>query len=363
LDSARRRGKGYRISGGDIFGSISKGVNKAVKTVGDAVTGKSSNKWAKSIASTVKDAAGVVEDGYKAINKTALKQDWGGAIEMAQSAVPQSVVKEALKAAFMAGGMDESAAGVAAAGSTQAFYDVDFSKSLKGQGDAAAKGAVKGAYNEGVSGGAIRDPKGINTIALDTSKRPIVKGGSIASKIKKKVDVPKLSKKVSKVAREQASIRYDPNLQFAPVAGSGFFDTLASGVKTLASDPQVQKLALEGAKQGAKAGYSAYQKNKKKKETSGGSMRPISGEGFLDTLASGVKTLASDPQVQKLALEGAKQGAKAGYSAYQKNKKKKETSGSGFKPIGGGAVSGGRPAKGSQAAKDKMAALRAMRKK
>jgi hypothetical protein len=55
MDSARRRGKGYRISGGDIFGSISKGVKTASKTasktvsdsVSDLVSGKSSSKWAK----------------------------------------------------------------------------------------------------------------------------------------------------------------------------------------------------------------------------------------------------------------------------------------------------------------------------
>jgi hypothetical protein len=67
-----------------------------------------------------------VEDVAKTVNKTALKQDWGGAVEQAQNVIPQSVVKEALKAAFIAGGMDETAAGVAAGSATGAFYEVDF---------------------------------------------------------------------------------------------------------------------------------------------------------------------------------------------------------------------------------------------
>jgi hypothetical protein len=160
--------------------------------------------------------------------------------------------------------MDETAAGVAAGSATGAFYEVDFSKPLKGQEKAAIKGGVKGGVSEGLKankksetkGGAI-DPKGINTTALDTSKRPIIKGGTIAEKLTKKVDMPKLSKKVSKVAREQASIRFDPNLQFAPVTTGGSMKPIEGGSMKPIEGGSMKPIGGSGAKRPAKGSEEA----------------------------------------------------------------------------------------------------------
>jgi hypothetical protein len=240
------------ISGGDIFSdagkSISKVANDAVKTV----TGKSSKSWGKSLKaaaesaaeaaepvaevadkavkkttgkttkSIVKSAGKVVKDAYQTVNKTALKQDWGSAIEEAQSVIPQSAVTQALKLAFISGGMDPNAASVAAGSATGAFYDVDFSKSLKGQGKTALKGAVKGGVKEGMSasktktetkGGAILDQKGIGNINSDEGKQAITRGGGM---IKHNLVKP-LEKMVSHQAAVQDAQVADPNEMFKGV--------------------------------------------------------------------------------------------------------------------------------------------------
>jgi hypothetical protein len=130
----------------------------------------------------------------------------------------------------MAAGMDETAASVAAGSATGAFYDVDFSKSLKGQGKTALKGAVKGGVKAGISanksgssdaaskGGALRDNKGIASHAMDSTKEPVTKGGAILGKKVAKV-VTNTGKKVSKIAKAQSESRFDPNIEFAPSKG------------------------------------------------------------------------------------------------------------------------------------------------
>jgi hypothetical protein len=109
----------YRGSG--LFSSISKSVSKA----------------ANSVADTTKDVGST-------INKVALKSDLGGIVESAQNIIPESATREAVVLALMAGGMDENQANIAAGTAVGAFYYVDFSKSLKGQGKKALSGGVKG---------------------------------------------------------------------------------------------------------------------------------------------------------------------------------------------------------------------------
>jgi hypothetical protein len=83
LQSAVRRGKGYRVKGGSILGSISKGVNKAVKTVSDAGK-KTSSKWSKGIADAAKSAADYVEndamddikDTYGEVSRLTFHSGW-----------------------------------------------------------------------------------------------------------------------------------------------------------------------------------------------------------------------------------------------------------------------------------------------
>jgi hypothetical protein len=130
------------INGGSIFSSIKKSVNKATKKVSDTV-----NKATDKIKDTVDDVN--VKNISKAINKA----DVGGYIEDAQNIVPQSVTTEAVKMALMAGGMDETSANIAASAAVGSFYEVDFSKNLKGQKRAAISGAAKGAAK-----GAIQKP-------------------------------------------------------------------------------------------------------------------------------------------------------------------------------------------------------------
>lgn len=255
LEHAMRNNKGFRLNsehheGGNIFNDIKKTANKAVKTV---------------------------KSTYKTVNKAALKSDIGSAIQGVKNAIPKEVVSSTMKAGLMASGMDEHEADTLASSATGSLYAVDFSKSLKGQGNAALNGAATGAI--------------------------------------------------------QAQ------------TGSGFWQDVGNVAKTVASNKDVQKFALNTAKDG----YKKYQKSKKVEGSS------LIGGGFWDDLKNTAMTVASNPEVQKFALNTAKEG----YSSYQKNKKTKKTSGGSF--VGNG-VSGGRPAKGSQEAKDRMARIRGMKK-
>jgi hypothetical protein len=330
MESARKRGKGYRVSGGSIIGDISKGVSKASKSVSKAVTGAA-----------------------KSVYKGALKSDVGGIVEGVIEATPKPVVKGAMVAGLIASGLSPEESEALADASVEMIYAYDFGSAPSNENMSnAAKAGVMSAIKAQAKGGALRDNKGIHHMAIDSAKGPITKGGSVFGKVAKSAAAKKVTKKLSNVAKVQSESRFDPNIEFA---GKGFLGDMAKGAVSLASNKDVQALALTGAKEG----YKAYSKNKKKKETSGGSMKDIQGRGFLGDMAKGAVSLASNKDVQKLALDG----AKAGYSTYQKNKKKKETSGGSMKSIGSGAK---RPAKGSAEAKawgEKMRAAREAKKK
>ena len=167
LHHSLSKNKGFRLTaqhhtGGNIFKSISKGVKKATKSVGNT------------ISKGVSVAGNVIKDTYSTVNKTALKQNWGGYVEAIKSAVPEKVLTEVIKGGLMATGMDEQSATVLAGSASGAVYSVEFDESLKGQGDEAVSGAIIG----GVTSGAgfldvakkVASNKGVQKVALASAK-------------------------------------------------------------------------------------------------------------------------------------------------------------------------------------------------
>jgi hypothetical protein len=320
LQSAARRGKGYRVKGGNIFNDVSKGVNKAVKTVSDTVSGasKSATKKVKGLSKAIKsvgdyvqnDAVDDITDTYGEVNQFALKNDIGGKVEMAKKVVPKSAASAAIRGALVAAGMDDDAASIMADSAVGAVYSVDFGKSLKGQGKKAATGAATGAVTSALKSGSSKSkstegsdlkksgaPKGVNHMAQDYSKQPMMisLGGAVASSNAMRKSTQSIARPRSKAAKAKAQITPDYN------TAGGSFKQLGAGIVP------------------AGAGFVPL----------GGSGLIPAGSGF-GTSTSGV--------VKKVAKRAAKKAS--------------EHSGS-----------GARPAKGTQAARDKMAALRAMRKK
>jgi hypothetical protein len=291
IEKARKGGKGYRVKGGNIFNDVSKGVNKAVKTVSDTVSGasKSATKKVKGLSKAISsvgdyvknDAVDDIEDAYGEVNQFALKNDIGGKVEMAKKVVPKSAAQAAFSGALMAAGMDKEAADVMAASAVGAVYNVDFGKSLKGQGKKAASGAIQGGVSEGVKSSKTTKGdgvKGINHLGNDYAKkafsgRSVSFAPAVMSPAPRAVKVGKAPSK-TKVAKAKNQQMVDTNTS----SGGNIINNISK-----------------------KAGFSS----------SGGSFKPVSGGSF--------------------------------------------------KEVGGSGIS--KPAKGSQAAKDKMASLRAMRKK
>jgi hypothetical protein len=237
--------------------SISKGVTKIANTVADGVV-KTSNQVADGVVKVANQTADGVVDTYGIVNRAMLKADVGGYIEQAQKIVPQSLVSKALMATFIAAGMPPQAAEVAANSATSAFYDVDFSKSLKGQGKSALKAGAKGGFKSvdklykgpKVAGGSIEmaDTKGIHSLAHDFAKGPIhsntndVVGGAVIIPKPKRV-----ARQINKVAEVQAQIQYNPNLSFGgsmvaisgssmlPISGSSMMPITGSSMRPIGS--------------------------------------------------------------------------------------------------------------------------------
>ena len=131
----------YTKTGGSILGKIKDSFKKA---------GKDLKKGAKATGDFLKnDVAPDVQKAYGTVNQYALKNDWGGKIQMVKNAIPQQVTTLILTDALMAAGVDPVASGAMAGSATGALYSVDFSRSLKGQGKNAEQGALQG----GLSGG------------------------------------------------------------------------------------------------------------------------------------------------------------------------------------------------------------------
>ena len=160
LDSITKK-KGLRIQrehvGGDIFGDIKKGVQKASKSISkvannvvNEVADVADDVNSKSVSSVASSAVKGISDAYKSVNKMALKQDWGSVVEQAKPIV-LPIMKQAIVTALISQGVDPAIANTSAAAMVGAANNVDFSKSLKGQGDEAVKGALKEGVKTGVS--------------------------------------------------------------------------------------------------------------------------------------------------------------------------------------------------------------------
>jgi len=256
MQSALRRGKGYRVTGGsmiplggNIFKSIKKGANKAVKSA------------------------------TKAVNKA----DVGSAIQQIKSNIPPVILETAITGALVAGGVDPVTASTTSAGISAGIQEVDFSKNLKGQGDDFAKAVVVGGLQ-------------------------------------------------------------------SYTTGQGFMDSVKKSAIALASDKDVQKMAL-------KAGKTAYKNYNKKKATTEGS-------GYADS--KGINAMASDDVKTPSggAMRRANPALVRSNIQYDPNVSLRGGSfkplGGSFKPLGSGFK---RPAKGSQEAKDYMKMLRDRRGK
>jgi hypothetical protein len=280
VKTAMRKGKGYRVKGGSIFSSISKGVSKAAKTVSDGVS-KTASKAVKYVED---DLADDVADTYGEVNQLALKADIGGGVEQAKKVVPKSVARSAFAAALMAGGVDETSANVMAGAAVESAYSVDFSRSLKGQGKKAGIGAGKGAISEGLSANKSKPTtkgdgvKGINHLGHDYAKNAF-KGTSVSfapqSNAIRNTTMPIKIPKQSAVSKKKNDQMVDTN-----TASGGSFKEVGSGFSVKAKVKIPKGFGGNGVKQPAKGSQAAKDKmaalrNMRKKKTSAGSMKPL----------------------------------------------------------------------------------------
>jgi len=126
----------YTKTGGSVLSKMKSGFKKA---------GTDISKATKKTVDYVKNDAGTdIKSAYGEVNQFALKNDVGGKIQMVKNAIPPQVTQMLMQDALIAGGVDPVSAGVMAGSATGAVYSVDFSKSLKGQGDNALHGAIQG---------------------------------------------------------------------------------------------------------------------------------------------------------------------------------------------------------------------------
>jgi hypothetical protein len=123
--------------GGDIFKDISKGAKSL---------GKKISKGTKSV---VKKTGEIAKKGYQTVNKTALKQDWGGYIETVKEPLLE-VLEPAMSVAMESAGVPAPVAETISASAVGSAKAVNFGKSLKGQGQKALTGAIHGAITGAV---------------------------------------------------------------------------------------------------------------------------------------------------------------------------------------------------------------------
>ena len=117
IQSAARRGKGYRISGEGLIKSAGKKLGVS-KSVGDGIEGGSFLKSLKNSASK----AG------KTIKKAAYDVNLGKNIEAVKDAIPESLVKTTIKTALEAQGMSPEEADAIASAGTAGVYGYSFDK-------------------------------------------------------------------------------------------------------------------------------------------------------------------------------------------------------------------------------------------
>ena len=263
IQSAAKRGKGYRISGEGLFKSAGKklGVSKSVgdgiegeglfksagkklgvsKSVGDGIEGGS---FLKSVKNTAKKAGKTIKKGVSTaadtIEQGAYDINLGKNIEKIKDAIPESLVKTTVKTALMAQGMSEEEADAIAAGGTAAVYGYSFDKKATKKNISGAimdgvEAGIKSGVKSSISGGAMMSDiyntgKGNSKLTLDTMKNPIYKkpkvassGGMLSSQV-----MMSQSKPVSMV-RTKASMVKDTQVKdannmkggiFKPVGGS-----------------------------------------------------------------------------------------------------------------------------------------------
>lgn len=123
------------FEGGDIF----KEIGSSFKSSANSVK-KSANNLGKSI-----------QKEYKSLNKAALKADVGGVIEQIKKGIGQKNTQLLIQSSLLATGMDPESASIMAGASAGSIYNVDFSTSLKGQGDEALVGSIQGGIQGALS--------------------------------------------------------------------------------------------------------------------------------------------------------------------------------------------------------------------
>lgn len=301
MESAHRRGKGYRVTGGSMIP-----VGGSMVPVG----GNIFKSIKKGVSKTVKSAS-------KAINKA----DVGSAIQIVKQSIPKEVITVAIQGALISGGVDPITAQTTANGISSGIHEVDFSKNLKGQGDDFAAATLMGGVQSYTGQG-----------FMDTVKKS-------ALALAKNKDVQKFALQQGK----QAYKNY--NKKDAVVAGEGFMDSLKKGAIAVASNKDVQKMALSQAKKS----YKNYTDNKGVNQmASDGAKGPTTGGAMRKANPALVRAnIQYDPNV---SLSGGSMVPVGGSF---------RPVGGSFRPVGTGFK---RPAKGSQEAKDYMKALRDKRR-
>lgn len=240
IQSAAKRGKGYRISGEGLFKSAGKKLGVS-KSVGDGIEGgsflKSVKKTAKKVGKTVKKGVSTAAD---TIEQGAYDVNLGKNIEKVKDAIPESLVKTTIKTALMAQGMSPEEADAIAAGGTAAVYGYSFDekatkKNITGAISDGVKAGIKSGVKSSVSGGAMMSDiyntgKGNSKLTLDTMKNPIYKrpkvassGGALSSQVMMSQSKP-VSMGRSKASMVRDSLVADANTSkggsFKPTGGS-----------------------------------------------------------------------------------------------------------------------------------------------
>ncbi len=279
IQSAARRGKGYRISGEGLFKSAGKklGVSKSVgdgiegeglfksagkklgvsKSVGDGIEGGS---FLKSVKNTAKKAGKTIKKGVStaadAIEQGAYDINLGKSIEKIKDSIPESLVKTTIKTALMAQGMSPEEADAIASAGTAGVYGYSFDekatkKNITGAISDGVKAGIKSGVKSSVSGGAMMSDiyntgKGNSKLTLDTMKNPIYKkpkvassGGALSSQVMMSQSKPVSMGRRSKASMVRDSLVADANTSkggsmvamggsFLPTGGS--FKPLGEGL-------------------------------------------------------------------------------------------------------------------------------------
>jgi hypothetical protein len=263
IQSAAKRGKGYRISGEGLFKSAGKKLGVS-KSVGDGIEGGS---FLKSVKNTAKKAGKTIKKGVStaadSIEQAAYDVNLGKNIEAVKDAIPESLVKSTIKTALMAQGMSPEEADAIASAGTAGVYGYSFDekatkKNITGAISDGVKAGIKSGVKSSVTGGAMMSDiyntgKGNSKLTLDTMKNPIYKkpkvassGGALSSQVMMSQSKP-VSMGRSKASMVRDSLVADANTSkggsFKPTGGSmiamggsfkptgGSFKPLGEGVK------------------------------------------------------------------------------------------------------------------------------------